>query len=735
MATSAPLAPEQASPFEPGQGVPNDDDSRMGDILQRFKESQKFMQDNYWDEFAEVYRAVKCRTKPIMVKDPKTNKSIEDKNRTNVCMPEMSLIVRRKTARLTANPPNLNYLVPGDDTEMLSERLNARAYYEYDRSGESVHFKRSVQQANTFGFTYDKTFYETVNVERQVRFLREKLTDRRELMRAQGANEEQIQAVPEGTMVPQDEIAASIAEAGPELRSSIPTVQYEGPVSRCVFIGDLYLEPGCLTLNDSDYCIELYNQTILWLNKMAQKTYKDPESGQEVRIFNPEKVKALLEKDSKLPQDRLFDLQRQLRDAIQQNNPRMDKRLLPGKRFEIMEYHSADKYGKNWIEYVGNDSVYLGRQPYPFDLGGKWVYSEFVPWPDLIGAIGDSSPRLLRFLHAMHNAAVGQRNDLISNLLRPTYWVEHASDMPEFMDRSAFKVMFGKAMPKKMEEGDVPSSAWQTEAQLLSRMQAAEPAMGGVEAEGTDFNPQSGKTATTALLQAKSSDALTQAEIDNLNTFIKEKGEKKLEIHRQLSDTINVPNRSAYVKSQKLAEASTGQPTISIESVPELQGQDGEFIEVEPEAGSTLAVDDEFKRNAVMQGYQMAMENPQIFNVRYWAEQVCKTIKGIDKSQALNPDVPPPPTPPKIGINISIPLDKMPPDIQQQVFQEAGLSHSEDLDQTSAIDGVIHAAKGGNAAVDLTAPAHPPVQGKPNGMDAVIAQKQNSLQNKVNAIP
>jgi hypothetical protein len=735
MATSAPVAPEQASPFEPGQGVPNDNDSRMGDIVQRFKESQKFMQDNYWDEFAEVYRAVKCRTKPIMVKDPKTNKLVEDKNRTNVCMPELSLIVRRKTARLTANPPNLNYRVPGDDQTMLAERLNARAYYEYDRSGESVHFKRSIQQANTFGYTYDKTFYDTVTVQRQMRYAVDSLTSRRSLLKAQGASEDQIQSTPEDEQVPPDELASLISGSGPELRNTLPSVQYEGPISRCVFIGDLYLEPGCLTLNDSDFVIELYNQTILWLKNMAQKTYKDPESGRDVRIFDPKKVEELLEKDSKLPQDRLFDLQRQLRDAIQQNNPRLDKRLLPGKRFEIMEYHSADKNGNNWIEYVGNDSVYLGRQPYPFDLGGKWVYTEFVPWPDLIGAIGDSSPRLLRFLHAMHNAAVGQRNDLITQVLRRTYWMEHANEVPtEVIDRNFGRVLIGKSFPKALDESDVPSSAWQTEAQILSRMQAAEPAMGGVEAEGTDFNPQSGKTATTALLQAKSSDALTQAEIDNLNTFIKEKGEKKLEIHRQLSDTINVPNRAAYVKSDQLTEMAKGKSTISIESVPELQGQDGEFIEVEPEAGSTLAVDDEFKRNSVLQGYQMAIGNPQVFNVRYWAEQVCKTIKGIDKTQALVPDAPPAPVPPKIGINISIPLDKMPPDIQQQVFAEAGMKPSADLEQKGQMDAVIHASNAADAAANLTSPAHPP-QVKPNGLDGVIAQKQGELQNKVNAIP
>jgi hypothetical protein len=727
MSAADVIAPQDATPFEPGQGVPNDDDARMGDILQRFKESQKFMQDNFWDEFADVYRAVKCRTKPIMVKD-KSGKMVEDKNRTNVCMPEMSLIVRRKTARLTANPPHLNYLVPGDDPDMLAERLTARAYYEYDKSGESVEFKRGIQQGNTFGFNYWKTFRDTISVERQMRYMREKLTDRRDLMRAMGAPEEEIQAVPEGTVVPANEIAQAIEEFGPELRAALPMVQYEGPVSKCCFIGDILLEPGCLNLNASDYVLEGYNQTILWLKDMAKKTYKDPETLQDVQVFDPKKFDELLGKDSKLPQDRLFDLQRQLRDAIQQNNPRLDKRLLPGKRFEIMEYHSADKYGRLWIEYVGNDSVYLGRQPYPFDLGTKWAYTEFVPWPDLIGAIGDSSPRLLRFLHAMHNAAVGQRNDLISQVLRRTYWMEHANAVPtEVIDRVFGRVIISKERPVPLEEGDVPTSAWQSEAQILSRMQAAEPAMGGVEAEGTDFNPQSGKTATTALLQAKSSDALTQAEIENLNTAIKEMGEKKLEIHRQLADKpITAPNRKKYVKNADLSKFLGDQKMIEI-GWHEIQDPG---IEVEPEAGSTLAVDDDFKRQSVLQLYQMAEQDPVLWNKRYAATKLAQMTRGIDVSQALNPEQPPQAAGPKVGVNISVPFDKLQPDTQNAILQIVGLPQSNDAIAKGQLDAIIHTGKAANAATDLSSPAHPPA-----GMDAAIAQKQNGIDRKINAIP
>jgi hypothetical protein len=106
--------------------------------------------------------------------------------------------------------------------------------------------------------------------------------------------------------------------------------------------------------------------------------------------------------------------------------------------------------------------------------------------------------------------------------------VEKASDIPANRgNRQGIRGDYRQRKTCPDGRGRCSRSAWQSEAQILSRMQAAEPAMGGVEAEGTDFNPQSGKTATTAFLQAKSSDALTQAEIENLNTAIKEMGRKE----------------------------------------------------------------------------------------------------------------------------------------------------------------------------------------------------------------
>src|SRR5690242_19993374 len=65
----------------------------VADILDRRNESRRYYQINFWDEWEDAYRATKCRTKPIMVKD-KLGNDVEDKSRTNVAMPELSLIAR-----------------------------------------------------------------------------------------------------------------------------------------------------------------------------------------------------------------------------------------------------------------------------------------------------------------------------------------------------------------------------------------------------------------------------------------------------------------------------------------------------------------------------------------------------------------------------------------------------------------------------------------------------------------
>lgn len=735
-----------ATPFEPKQGSGDkfDPDKRKSDIKQLYDASRKYREDNFDDELAEAYRAVKVRTEPILVEDAKGN-MVEDTNRTNVCMPGLNSIVKRKTARKTANPPTLNYFVPYEDGTALAERLTARAYYEYDRSGEAYEFKRGVNQADIFGYSYWKHFYDTVEIQQQMRYQVERLTNRRDLMKAQGAGDDQIQEAisKQGEDVGQQELADFIAQKGPEIRGASPFILYEGPVTKCRFIGDIFIEPGCLTMNASSFLIEEYTETDLWLRKMAKKTYKDPESGQDVPIFDRAKVQELWDKPtSDITQDKINDLRLIFRSAIGKSEPMVEQRLLPGKRFRIKEYHGPDRQGQMWIEYIGNDSVYLGRQPYPFDLGGKFLYTEYVPWPDIIGAIGDSSPRALRFLHAMHNANAGQIIDVVNQCLRRNYKVSSTADIPDaggIITRGNFTffVMKNGDMNSVVPfaEPGVPPDAWQTAAFIKAEMRDNEPALGGVEAVGTDFNPQAAKTATTAILSAKSSDVLMQSEIDALNLTIGDQANIKLQIHRQLSDRINVPNREKYTsKLQGLSERYGKTAMITIDSVPELQGQDGQFIEVEAVAGSTLSVDDELRASKIQQVYMMAEQDPLTWSKYEAGKLVLTTIKGVgDISKLLNDPAQQKPPGPKVSVNVSIPVDKMPADVQNEALEMAGFQPSADATSKGQMDAVIHASKAADAAVNLASPAHS-VNGK-GTPGAVLQGQTKKLQDKIDAAP
>ena len=114
------------------------------------------MQINYWDEWEEVYRSSKCLTKKIMV-TAKDGSQIEDTTRTNVCMPETSLIRRRKTARLTANMPEIRYSSAAGNDE-VSEKLSAWAFQQFDRSGEVQQHRRLVSSGVTYGFAVSKVY-------------------------------------------------------------------------------------------------------------------------------------------------------------------------------------------------------------------------------------------------------------------------------------------------------------------------------------------------------------------------------------------------------------------------------------------------------------------------------------------------------------------------------------------------------------------------------------------------
>jgi hypothetical protein len=685
----------------------------VADILDRRNESRRFMQINYWDMWEDVFRASKCRTKPIMVTD-KTGNQVEDKTRTNVAMPELSLIIRRKTARLTANPPQINYTCPQGGEE-LAEKLTAWAYQQFDRSGEAQEHRKTVSSAQTFGWAVSKLYWDTIEVERKF-FRNVSGLKRSDLNTLEGDNESAGDKL-SGEELSDDERANAIAKYGNTTQIPTKVSQFEGPVAKNIFIGDFFMEPGAASLNVSGWAVENYFESDVWLKKMGAKTYFD-EDGSEQLIFDPKAIEDLANMPSWQPiyQQQPFDLRSRLRvNALGQTLPLWPTKLLRGKRYDILECHTKDKDGQFWIEWVGNEKVYLGKMPYPWDLYGKYCFTELVPMFDLLSAYGDSTPLLMRHLWLLHNAIVGSRRDLVANILRPLMKAKAGADIPdEQVDRALFRVIFMRdpeALQPLIENvaqiASAISAATEEEAQNMRMMALAEPNLTNVET-GTDTNPQAGKTATTAVLAAKSADALTQFEIDSLNWYLKETGEKKLAM---LQQTEPEQDESGGYKPYQVASKYASQvegltmrygkaSTVNLDFM-EIQQE----IQVEPAAMSMLSVDDDIRRNAALQLVEMAGQMPSIVDPYYAAKFFAGTIRGIDPDKAVPPPKPPTPPPPKVTMTVSSKVD-LPPSVQSSLFQSLTgqplqPNEQQNLQVEDTLKGIVKASQASDHADNL----------------------------------
>lgn len=688
-------------------------------VTERRDESLKWMRENYYDSWIEALRDFKCRTKIIKTKDD-GGKEVEDESRTNVAMPTPNLIVRRNVARLTANPPTINYRC--SDPE-VAQKLTAWASFQFDRSGEASEHRRIVHQAELLGWSPAKLVWDTVELYRKFnRGLMNgenvAIRDRKQILESRGMKPEEIdqsrqEAISKygsdfGDNMSDEEITQQIAQYGPTLQIGERIRKYEGPINRFRFAGDILLEPGVQKLDDSEFVIEQYTETDLWLQKMLKKSFRDPETGEERPVFDEKACSDLISDDSSIRRDdNVDDLRRLFREAQNISDPKLEKRLLGKKRFDILEHHEM-RDGQMWIEWIGNEKYKLGEMPYPWDLYGKFVYSELVLLPDLIHNVGDSTVRLLRWLFKLDNVNQGQKIDLINKLLRRTGIVANQTDIPdEVIRRNEGDYLVGKNLRPEafLDAPNVPTPAFELGADLMRRMAMAEPSITNTDA-GTQYSPQAGKTATTAILASKANDVLTQDKVAGLNAFHKEVGTKKLWVlQAEIADMGGMEIPSRYYKDQKALSERYGKVTQITIDPQEIQ----EDIEVEPEAMSILAVNDELIKKDAVEYYQMAASNPSVFDVRYAAERLATTVPGVDPTKAL---VPPPDGPPmpetRMNVSLSIKFDDLPAEIQNAMLEKIGMPTSEELQQREQMTAIERVSKAADAAANLEAPANPP---------------------------
>jgi hypothetical protein len=717
----------------PGGAQPS---SYVSDIIMRRDESKKWLRMNYWDEWGEVWRAIKCKTKPIYKTDSAGKETKEeDKSRTNVAMPDINLIYRRNVARLSAQPYTLR--VAGGEDPTVGPRLSALLSQQYDRSNERVQDVRVRMAAESLGIGISKLYWDQVNREMVFRKAIMKggqviMRDRQSMMQHEGADPQEIQQAVQGLGpdMDDDEVARFMQKNGTEIQVPTNVPKYEGPCVKHCFPGDVYWKPFAKTLHDSDYIIESYRESDLWLKKMAKLSYKDQETGKDVLAFDPKALADLERADPEpLTQKGEFQELRDLFHAVEGKQDQLQyqfpRSLRVRKLYDILEEHVQDSDGRMWITWVCENfrDKPLGRMPYPWDLYGHTCYTEEVPLPDLIDAIGDSTPRLLRYLYAMHNLTVAQNFDYITNLIRQILLVKTGVTFgTEVIERGLMRIIEISDMAgwKFMEQPQLPSGALEREAQILQMMSLAEPAMGNGGGD-SPTNPLAGKTATQSVLAAKSSDSLLQFKMDGRNLYLWELGMKKLWMNQQaaqdewqvqakffgqsLNPLVNPSDEERNNGWQKPEWAISDRfgKTTAIKLDPmEIQ----EDLEVEPEAGSYMAVDDDMKKQAAMELDQIALQAPQVLNLPKVIQFHLSTIRGLpgDPQDFINPPAPPQPPQPKVNINFTGKLEDF-PDVAKGVLQEMGVPIPEDLYEQSQLNTIKRLSDASDAADNLLSPS------------------------------
>jgi hypothetical protein len=716
------------------------------EVTEQFKVSRDWFAQNYYPEWAEIYRNVQCRVAPLMKKG-KDGSLVEDKtsDRTNVCLTDHYVMRRRKVDRLTVNAPSLRVRGGSDGVgpdgapytaQQQRDKVSARLYYSWDKSGFQRTFKKVVDSATMFGWGVSKSYQDKIQVVRRLKRVTAKLT-LSDLLNLQG--DEQVAAAVKqmraaGTkhadvtkqaakmreelqaqnaervksrgqdVASQDEIANAIAQFGDTVSLQVPTVKYDGPVGSALFVGDVFPEPGFLSLNQSAYVIERCDWDMPRLTYWAKQKWTDPDSGEELPVFDEDALDDFVDKfkdsqASRKPDKN--DLRVLLRESIKQSDPQIDGRLR-GKRFPMLERHSVTDDGRFRIDFIGGDEGggdRLGWMCYPWDTYGKYLYSELVLMPDIVGGIGESSLRATKYIMQLRNTRENQITDFINRKLRPLIKARGGAEITdEQLQRTAYGVFIRlKEMDdiQPFQDPSFPVEAFSDVAGLVREMQQAEPAMADYS-PGTENSPMAGKFATTALLQSKSANVSTQAQLNQIGDYVADVLHVWMAIDQQsMSEAVEI-QRGESDRIDALSIFGNDQVrSIRVEPM-ELQ----EDFEIFPIADSVLAVDDDFRAGRMMQFGQLAFANPDVYNKAEVAKQIAETIPGVDVTKIMAPPPQPPQPDVRTSITISVKWPELADDAQIALLEEKGLP-TEGTKAKAAIQGIKEMGEAGRAADEL----------------------------------
>ena len=659
-------------------------DDKAQAVIQHKLSSRRWMQNNYYAEWQTVAEAYYCTRAAELDDDGNP-----DETQTSLAVPNTFSYVRRMVSRITAQPPSIKFRAKEYD---LADVISRGIMYQWDRGHAQRQQKMHVTQAQLFGWSVKAWHwaYDSYSRTKRVDPLdgsTETLKQIDEMYRpwleARGLN------VPIG-QVPPDQIpqimAALLAEKGMGglLKVKYEYKAFEGAKSDVMFVGDCFPEPYFTSLQSQKwFCVER-RRDAKWLKKLEAAYGEDyPEIIEGVRKLKEEHPKGsrpYWDQASSSDSDervnfRSYFASAQGRDSFYSDeyNLKPDTGL-----WTVTEEHCP---GENAVlRFVGENGVWLGEIPYPYDLDGQIAFTDLVFIDNLVSGVGDSTPRILRGLQEMHSKHFCMVYDLFDKIARPLVGTtdQELYENPELVKR-------GKGMRLVLMRGGEGSLWTQPETAAIaaagSSLSGDQTAVMQMWQQGTGENnmsmaanvdPAQAATATGARIMSFVSDQMTKDAVDMFTeSSLKPDAEMMFLLNRsEMSEPIEF-DAAKYNRTYSPDQDTRKEEWRTLE--PKMFQVDGEIV---VEMNSTLAADDQANLQKAQTLFQMFRNAPDINQETLRNRILIALEEGPHlKDWAVPPPPQAPPPPPKASISVSVKGEDLafPSPALIQLFADVGI--------------------------------------------------------------
>lgn len=638
-----------------------DVDRRAAAVLERKRYSHRWMDNNFYNEWEKTYQAYYCERDP-----GKDEKGKDDPTQTSLHMPDTFSYIRRTVARVTAQPPKINFKAKDKD---IADLISRKLMYDWDKAGFQAQQKMHVQQALLFGWSVRAWWWEKREYVRQKRVDPWQVTTNPQVLRhidytfgdqiAQMFGAELSGLPPE--VIP-EVITWLMSQYGRGnlLRVAYMATAYEGPQCEILNVSDCFPQPHFESIQKSEFFTVARRRNREWIKRTSKWLASE---GHEEAANNMMHCLDLAKNGTNPLQhetnSETSNLRSRLVEAAGRSNFYRDETTTHNDHAAMWEIIEEYVPGENpRMRYVlEQNNHWIGEIPLPYDLEGKVPFTELKFIDNLFGGVGDSTARILRGLQELHSRNACTRLDLADALARP-YMITDDDQLYEDADKSlkrgkGYRLILLRpgttlnVLPEQAAQASMASTLNDESAIMRSWMMATGDNNMSMAA---NIDPQQSKTATGSRIAAYNQDILTKDLNDMfLLTSLQPDAQMMYLLNRsELTEPIEFDaapyNRNFTVEQDPYRE-------VWQKAEPEMFQIDGEIV---VEAGSTLADDDEIKQQRAVNLMQMFRGAPNV-NQDTLRDQVLIAMgEGKNLQKWAMPPQPPPPEPNKASVSMSI---------------------------------------------------------------------------------